>query len=234
MTAHHGAPENGMSRDADGRFALLGSAEHFRGKIFTVHVDDVQMPGGAVARRDVVEHLPAVAVVPLDDDGNVVLIEQFRHPLRRRMWEIPAGLMDVAGEPPLACAQRELMEEVGLAAENWSVLVDLASSAGYSTEGVRVFLATGLKPVPAPPTIDEEADLRVVRVPLTVAVEAALRGDIVSASAVAGLLAAAHVARSPGGSGRADSPWADSHAAVNMPALQVTSAIGSAPPLPGS
>lgn len=234
MTAQRPAQAGSPSRDADGRFAVLGSAEHFRGKIFSVRVDDVLMPGGNVARRDVVDHLPAVAVVAVDDDGDVVLIEQFRHPLRRRLWEIPAGLMDVAGEPPLACAQRELVEEVGLAADRWSVLVDLASSPGFSTEGVRVFLATGLRPVPAPPATDEEADLRVVRVPLAVAVDAALRGDVVSASAVAGLLAAAHVMA--GGIATdalraAETTWADSPAAVNEAALQNAGAIGSAPEL---
>lgn len=213
--------------DDDGRFAVLGSAEQFRGRIFSVRVDEVAMPGGGVARRDVVDHLPAVAVVAVDDDGSVVLIEQFRHPLRRRLWEIPAGLMDVADEEPLVCAQRELAEEVGLAAENWSVLVDLASSAGFCTEGVRVFLATGLRQVQAPPAEDEEADLTVSRVPLADALDAVMRGDIVSASAVAGLLAAARVA----GPGRADTPWADSPASVNIAALRDAAAIGSAPRL---
>lgn len=227
------SPATVAVRDADGRFTTVTTEEHFRGAIISVRVDTVTMPGGGVARREIVEHLPAVAVVALDEDGRVVLIEQYRHPLRRRLWEIPAGLLDEEGEPPLHCAQRELREETGLAAEDWSVLVDLASSPGYSTEAIRVYLARGLTATAAPPTVDEEADLRVVRVPLTEAVDAVFRGAIANASAVAGLLAAAQVtgvgaaassvgaaAPADGGHGGprlrpGDDPWADSPALVN-------------------
>jgi ADP-ribose pyrophosphatase len=191
------------------------------------------MPGGGAAQREVVEHMRAVAVVALDDDGHVVLIEQYRHPLHRRLWEIPAGLMDVDGEPPLATAQRELLEEAGLTAENWFVLVDLASSPGFCTEAVRVFLATGIAVASAPQAVDEEADLRQIRLPLADAAEAVLRGDIATATAVAGLLAAsrvlangydaAHVLR-PG-----DDPWTDSPALVAGPGP-----IGDAPLLADS
>jgi ADP-ribose pyrophosphatase len=209
----------GADRDADGRFAVLGSERPFDGAIVSVRVDTVAMPGGGTARREVAEHARAVAVVALDDAGRVTLIEQYRHPLRRRLWEIPAGLMDVDGEPPLAAAQRELLEEAGLAAENWSVLVDLASSPGFCTEAVRVYLATGLTDVPAPDATDEEADLRLVRLPLGDAVAAVLRGDIVNATAVAGLLAAAHVQAAGRDATRSlrpgDDPWTDSAALVN-------------------
>lgn len=185
-------------RDADGRFTTVASQEIFRGAILAVRVDTVTMPGGGTARREIVEHQPAVAVVALDERGDVVLIEQYRHALRRRLWELPAGLMDVPGEEPLACAQRELREETGLAAENWSMLVDLASSPGFTTEMIHVFLATGLREVGAPPAVDEEADLRVRRLPLEEAVDAVFRGEIINATAVAGLLAAAQAIRAPG------------------------------------
>lgn len=186
---------------ADGRFAVVASEERFRGRIFSARIDTVTMPGGGHARREIVEHARAVAVVALDDAGQVVLIEQYRHPLRRRLWEIPAGLMDVPGEEPLACAQREFREEVGLGAENWSVLIDFASSPGYSTEAVRVYLARGLTPASDAPMpdadrpADEEADLRIVRVPLGEAVRAVFDGRIVNVSAVAGLLAADRAVR---------------------------------------
>jgi ADP-ribose pyrophosphatase len=206
-------------RPADGRFTVLATENHFRGRIFSVRVDTLRMPGGGSARREIVDHMRAVAVVAIDDVGRVVLVEQYRHPLRRRLWEIPAGLMDLDGESPLACAQRELREEVGLAAENWSVLVDLASSPGYSTEAVRVYLATGLTAVERPAAEDEEADMRVVRVALGDAVGAAFDGRIVDASTVAGLLAAAQAGQTPAGSGESlrpgDDPWADSAALVN-------------------
>ncbi len=132
-----------------------------------------------------------MAVVAIDDDGNVVLIEQYRHPLRRRLWELPAGLMDIAGESAQPAAARELGEETGLAAADWSVLVDVAASPGFTDEVVTIFLATGLSDIGRQGDLDdEEADLKIVRVPLATAVSAALAGQIVNASAVAGLLAA--------------------------------------------
>lgn len=206
-------PAPGCDRNADGRFEIVASEEHFRGHIVTVRVDAVTMPGGGVADREVVEHMPAVAVVALDDEGRVVLIEQYRHPLRRRLWELPAGLMDIDGEDAIAAARRELLEEVGLVAADWSVLVDIASSPGFTTEAIRIFLATGLTEAPAPPAEDEEADLRVIRIPLGDAVDAVLNGEIVNATAVAGLLAAARVLGIPGGAGAGrlgDMPFADS------------------------
>lgn len=217
--------------ESSGQFAVLGSDAQFAGRIFTVRVDTVAMPGGGSAKREVVDHLRAVAVVAIDDDGQVVLIEQFRHPLRRRLWEIPAGLLDIDGEMPLAAAQRELVEEVGLAAEKWLVLVDLAPSPGFSTEGIRVYLAAGLREVPAPEALDEEADLRQIRLPLADAVAAVLDGRIVNATAAAGLLAASQVLADgsvaelrPG-----DDPWTDSEALFNP-----EQPIGRAPALADS
>jgi ADP-ribose pyrophosphatase len=172
-------------------FSVVGSRVAFEGKIATVRIDEVVMPGGRTALREVVEHDRAVAVVAIDTAGDVVLIEQYRHPLRRRLWELPAGLMDMVGEPAQLAAARELGEETGLAAANWSVLVDVAGSPGFTDEVVRVFLATGLSDIGRQGDIgDEEADLKIVRVPLGRAVTAALAGEIVNASAVAGLLAA--------------------------------------------
>ena len=172
-------------------FSVVASRTVFEGRIAKVRVDTVVMPGGGTADREVVEHDRAVAVVALDDQERVVLIEQYRHPLRRRLWELPAGLMDVDGESAQPAAVRELGEETGLSADNWSVLVDVAASPGFTDEIVRVFLATGLTDIGRQGTIEhEEADLRVVRVPLITAVRAALAGDIVNASTVAGLLAA--------------------------------------------
>jgi len=172
-------------------FDTHSSERVFAGVVATVRVDEVQMPGGDVARREVVEHDLAVAVVAVDDLDRVILIEQYRHPLGHRLWELPAGLMDVAEEPALLAVQRELGEETGLAAARWDLLVDLAVSPGFTTEAVRVFLARQLSEVGRQGAIQhEEADLRMVRVPLAEAVAAVLDGRIVNASAVAGILAA--------------------------------------------
>ncbi|AZI59397.1 NUDIX hydrolase [Nakamurella antarctica] len=166
------------------------------------------MPGGGSALREVVEHDRAVAVVAVDDEGHVVLVEQYRHPFRRRLWELPAGLLDIAGEGPQAAAARELAEEVGYAALEWRVLVDVAASPGFTDEAVRVFLATGLSIIGRQGEItDEEADLTVVKVPLAVAVAAVMSGDIVNGATVSGLLAA-HLAMHDGLDLRpGDDPW---------------------------
>jgi 8-oxo-dGDP phosphatase len=155
---------------ADHDFETVDSETLYVGKIFALRADEVRMPGGATARREVVEHFGAVAIVALDDDGNVVLVHQYRHPVRRRLWELPAGLLDFGDEAPDVTAARELEEEAGLAAGRWHVLVDVIAAPGFSDESVRVFLATELTDVDRPEAHDEEADLTVTRVPLSDAV----------------------------------------------------------------
>jgi 8-oxo-dGTP pyrophosphatase MutT (NUDIX family) len=174
-----------------GVFTVLQSRTVWSGHIAKVRVDTLSMPGGGTADREVIAHDRAVAVVAVDEDGKVVMLEQFRHPLRRRLWELPAGLMDVEGEAPQSAAARELGEETGLSAGSWSILVDVASSPGFTDEAVRVFLATDLTEIGRQGEItDEEADLKIVRVPLVDAVTGIFDGRIVNGSAVAGLLAA--------------------------------------------
>jgi ADP-ribose pyrophosphatase len=125
-------------------FETTASETLYTGKIFALRRDEVRMPGDTTAVREVVEHYGAVAIVAMDDDGNIPMIYQYRHPLGRRLWELPAGLLDVLGEPPHRTAARELEEEAGLRAGTWQVLVDLDSTPGFSDESVRVYLATGL------------------------------------------------------------------------------------------
>ncbi|GAA4578578.1 NUDIX hydrolase [Micromonospora coerulea] len=192
------------------RYEVTAHREIWSGRIFSVVSDDVTMPGGGTAARDYVRHVGAVAVVALDDAGQVVLIRQYRHPVGRHLWELPAGLMDVSGEDLAAAAARELAEEADLTAGTIDVLVDLHSSPGFSDELVRVFLARDLADVPAEQRHDrrdEEADLQVVRVDLDEAVGMVLAGEITNASCVAGLLAAAR-ARDTGWSAlrRPDAP----------------------------
>lgn len=193
---------------AEHDFETLASETVYVGNIFALRADEVSMPGGGSARREVVEHYGAVAVVAIDDDGNVVLVYQYRHPLGRRLWELPAGLLDLGGEPPEVTAARELREEVGLAASQWRVLVDLDSTPGFSDESVRVYLATGLTEVDRPEAEHEEADMTVERVPLDEAVARVFSGDIVNSIAVAGILAA-HSANDIESLRRVDAPWVD-------------------------
>ncbi|MBQ1028988.1 MULTISPECIES: NUDIX domain-containing protein [Micromonospora] len=176
------------------RYEVRSRQERYQGRIFDVVTDEVSMPGGGTALRDLVRHVGAVAVVALDDAGQVVLIRQYRHPVGRHLWELPAGLMDVSGEELPAAALRELAEEADLTAGRVDVLVDLHSSPGFTNEIVRVFLARDLADVPADERHerhDEEADLQVVRIDLDEAVAMVLAGEVTNAAAVAGLLAAA-------------------------------------------
>jgi len=191
---------------ADHDFATLSSETVYVGKIFALRADEVAMPGGGSARREVVEHYGAVAVVALDEDGNLVLVYQYRHPIGRRLWELPAGLLDMGDEPAHVTAARELEEETGLAAAHWQTLIDVDSTPGFSDESVRIFLATGLTEIGRPHAHDEEADLVVKRVPLADAVQMVFTGEIVNALAVAGILAAAH---RPAELRPADAPWTD-------------------------
>ena len=162
--------------------------------IIAVRRDSVDMPGGKPANREIVEHFGAVAVVALDDDGRVALVEQYRHSVGKRLLELPAGLLDMYEEDELVCAKRELVEEAGLEAEQWGVLVDLVTSPGFAEEAVRVFVAKQLREVERPDAEDEEADMDFRWVPLSEAAQMVLRGEIVNSIAVGGILAACRVA----------------------------------------
>ena len=171
-------------------FETTSSEIAYQGRILALRVDHVRMPGGRVVTREVVEHLGAVAIAAIDDGHRVALIYQYRHPLGRRLWELPAGLLDAPGEDPLAAAKRELEEETGLSAIGWRVLIDVASSPGFTDESVRVYLAQGLTDVGRPVAHDEEADLTVGWFDIEEAARMVLRGEVVNATAAAGILAA--------------------------------------------
>ncbi|MDQ4010381.1 MAG: NUDIX hydrolase [Actinomycetota bacterium] len=191
-------------------FAVSGSDTLYVGRVLALRLDQVVMPGGRTAGREVVEHPGSVAVLPLHDDATVVMIDQYRHPVGRRIRELPAGLLDAPGEDPVTTARRELVEEVGYTARDWSVLVDMVASPGFSDEGVRVFLARGLTEVGRPTgDDDEEADLKVVRLPVVEAVRQVLAGEIISAPAVAGLLAVEAVLAGGVAPRPVDAPWPD-------------------------
>jgi ADP-ribose pyrophosphatase len=179
-------------------YAVVARRERFRGPVFDVVTDDVTMPGGGVAARDYVRHIGAVGVAAVDERDRIVLVEQYRHPVGRRLWELPAGLVDVEGESLVAVARRELAEEADLLAGQLDVLVDLHTSPGYSNERIRIFLARELTGVPDAQRHDrrdEEADMAVARVDLDEAVRMALAGEMTNAAAVAGVLAAAAARR---------------------------------------
>jgi ADP-ribose pyrophosphatase len=180
--------------DEPAYWPVVSSAELARGRLVTLRTDKVRTPDDQLAERDVVIHPGAVAVLALDDDQQVLLIRQYRHPVRRLLWEIPAGLRDVAGEQPWATARRELLEEAGYRARDWRVLADYYTSPGFSTERLRVFLARDLEFVPeaerdfVPEA--EEAQLLVTWLPLDEAVRKVFAGELHNGVAALAILAA--------------------------------------------
>ncbi len=179
--------------------------------LISVRSDKVQMPDKTYAERTVVSHPGAVAVLALDEASRVLMIRQYRHPVGYQLWEIPAGLRDVDGEPLLATAQRELREETGYQAREWHVLLDTFTSPGFSTERVRIFLARGVSPADDTgyQREDEEKFLVASWVPLAETVRLALAGKLHNGETVSGVLAA-HAACAAGFSGLrpADAPEA--------------------------
>ncbi|MHA7158876.1 NUDIX domain-containing protein [Glutamicibacter sp. PS] len=172
---------------------VLARETVYEGRIWNVLHDSVELSeDGPVIERDYIEHPGAVCVVVLDDQDRVLLINQYRHPVGMRLWELPAGLLDVAGEPPLAAAQRELWEEADRTAGQWSVLTDLFLSPGSSSEAIRIFLAREPQLVAEDQRherTDEEAEMQFAWVPLEQAVQAVLDGRIHNPAAIAGVLA---------------------------------------------
>ncbi len=180
----------------------------FEGRVISVRKDVVTMPGDTTSQRDVVVHPGAVGVVALDDQDRVLMVNQYRHPVRRRLDELPAGLLDVEGEASLTGAQRELKEEAGLAADSWHVLVDALTSPGMTDEAIRLYLARDVRTVDRDVQEHEEADMTTDWVPLEDAVRRVLAGQIENAMACLGILAADRASRD-GFSGLrpADAPW---------------------------
>jgi ADP-ribose pyrophosphatase len=189
----------GDVREPDERahaYAVRDRQVDFTGPVFTVVTDDVELPGGVHAKRDFMIHVGAVGVVALDDDDRVVLVHQYRHPVGAFLWELPAGLIDVVGEPLVGAAERELAEEADLTADRWQLITDIHPTPGSSNEVIRLFLARGLHDVPVNDRYHrehEEADLTIRRIPLDEAVRMVLHGEISNAAAAVGVLAAARL-----------------------------------------
>lgn len=191
---------------------VVASDTVYEGFIWDVQRDEFRMGDeDSTLKRDFITHPGAVSIVALDEQDRVLLINQYRHPVGMRMWEIPAGLLDVDGEPPHTAAQRELAEEADMTADDWHVLVDFHNSPGSSSEANRIFLARGLHEVPEADRHErdgEEAEIIFRFADLDDAVAAALSGQINSPAAVLGILAA-HAARAQDWTSLrpVDSPW---------------------------
>ncbi len=188
-------------------YEVLESATVYEGRVIDLRRDIVAMPGGGSSQRDVVVHPGAVGVVALRG-LDVLLVNQYRHPVGRRLDEIPAGLLDVAGESGLAAAKRELAEEAGFEAATWNVLVDVLTSPGMTDEAIRIYLARDVTPCTRDVQEHEELELTATWEPLSSVVTRALAGSLENGVAMVGLLAAAEaVRRDCAGLRPADAPW---------------------------
>jgi 8-oxo-dGDP phosphatase len=175
-------------------YDVVSSQPVFQGRIWKVRTDVVAMPDGETSPRDVVQHPGAVGVVAVRGKApayEVLLVNQYRHPVERRLDELPAGLLDVDGEPALDAVQRELAEEAGYRAARWNVLIDALTSPGFTDEAIRIFLARDLTPCEREVQEHEEVEMSARWVPLAEAVDDALAGRLENATAVIGVLAAA-------------------------------------------
>lgn len=181
--ATNGAAVTGFTKVAE-RLVHRGAVVEF------VEVDFTG-PQGESLTRDVVRHPGAVAVVAVDDQQRVVLVRQFRAPLERDVFEIPAGKLDVPGEPRESTARRELVEEVGLEAERWVHLTTYATAPGFSDEMLDVYLATGLTEVGSAADGVEEQYMEVHRLPLAECLERIRDGRLADAKTIVGVLMAA-------------------------------------------
>ncbi|MBC7591124.1 MAG: NUDIX hydrolase [Salinibacterium sp.] len=187
--------------------AVSSSEVVFSGRVWNIRREVFELDGHAIT-REFMDHTGAVAVLALDEQDRVLLIKQYRHPVRYREWELPAGLLDIAGESPLLAAQRELAEEVDKVATQWDLLTDFMTSPGGSNEVLRVYLARGVSEAPEVfERTEEEAGIEVRWVPLDDVVDAVLRRDIQnSILCIAALAAAAARARGWSTLGEAEAP----------------------------
>ena len=163
-------------------FELLKSEIVYPGRAFTIRRDTLRLPDGRETRLDIVEHHGSVVILPVDDQGNLLFVRQYRHAAGLDLLELPAGTLD-EGEVPEACARREMREETGMAAGNLVHLGGFYLAPGYSTEYMHVYLATDLHPDPLEADADEF--LSVELIPLGTALEMARHGEIPDAKSLA-------------------------------------------------
>ena len=179
-----------LPKDEPRHIEALSRERVFDGAIWDV-VRETFDYNGTVLRRDFIDHTGAVGVVAINDEGEVMMIRQYRHAIRSLNWEIPAGLLDIPGEDPLECAKRELAEEADLEADHWDYLMTLNTTPGGSNEFIQIYVASGLRSLSHDYVREgEEADLEKRFVPLADVVSAIMQGDIKNQIAVTALLAA--------------------------------------------
>lgn len=181
--------------DEPAEVTILESDRPFRGRVWDISSDTVQF-GDDVIVRQYITHPGAAAIVALDEHDRVLVIQQYRHPIRERNWEVPAGLLDVPGEDPVEAAKRELAEEAEYAAERWDHLTSFTPTPGSSSEVIHVYLARELSPVTSDFVREgEEAEIRPEWIALSDAIDAVMAGEFNNGTLALGLLATAELLR---------------------------------------
>ncbi len=178
--------------DTDETWPVTGKDVVYDSAFVGLSVDSIRTPDGETLKRTVLHHKGAVGVLVLDDEDRVLVLDQYRHPVGKRLIELPAGILDVEHEAPVDAARRELREEADLEASDWKPLLRMYATPGCSTEHWEVFLAEGLSPTPLDQRIEregEEADMRQLWVPLEDLITAALDGRIGDSMTVSSVLA---------------------------------------------
>jgi len=188
-----------MPKDQPASFSVTKTEVPFVGRIWNIVRETFDYNQQSLV-REFVQHPGAVAILAIDESQRVLLIRQYRHPVRSYLWEIPAGLLDVPGEPRIDAAKRELLEETGYEAASWSELTSFMTTPGGNDEVITIFLARDLKHVGHNLELEgEETDMLVEWFPLAEALDSVLAAEIKSPSAVVGIMAAAfQLGASPG------------------------------------
>lgn len=180
-----------MNKDEDLRETKLSSSLIYDGRLLKVYKDKISLPSGKESTREYILHFGASAIVPLLDNGSVIVERQFRYPFSRVMLEIPAGKLDSKDEDRLEAAKRELKEETGYSADEWIDLGEMYPSVAYTTESISLFLARGLKK--GEQSLDEDEFLNIEEIPLTTLIDMVMNGEIKDSKTQVALLKAAKI-----------------------------------------
>jgi len=166
------------------RIELERSEKKYLGRAFDIRQDFIRLPNGSVKQRDVVEHPPAVTILPIDEENNIWFIRQYRHPVDEVLLELPAGVMD-EGESPIGTAQREIREEIGMSANYLELIGEFYLAPGYSTELMYIYLARELSEAPLP--ADDDEFIRIEKIPIHLAYQTEYLRQLRDAKTIAAL-----------------------------------------------